>query len=119
MKELFNELFEGRLPESSSISTPIQLDGAHPVNVGERVFINEGLDCMTCGSITIEDDIMIGPQVTILTPNHDLDDLFILKCKSVVIKKGAWIAARAVVTKDVALRTVVWGNLAKLIKKLD
>lgn len=133
---LIDELFEGRLPKSSQISTPFQIDRGHCVSIGERVFINEGLDVMAAGSITIEDDVLIGPQVTILTSNHDFNNLAILKNKPVLIKKKAWISAKvvlcpgitigegavvaagAVVTKDVAPHTLVGGNPAKYIKDI-
>lgn len=136
VRALVNELFEGRFPESSNISPPFQIDRGHCVSVGERVFINEGLDVMAAGSVTIEDDVLIGPQVSILTSNHDAGNLFILKNKPVVIKKGAWICSRAVlcpgvtmgegavvgagsvVTKDVGPHTLVGGNPAAFIKNI-
>ena len=136
VRALVNELFEGRFPESSNISPPFQIDRGHCVSVGERVFINEGLDVVAAGSVTIEDDVLIGPQVSILTSNHDAGNLFILKNKPVVIKKGAWICSRAVlcpgvtvgegavvgagsvVTKDVGPHTLVGGNPAAFIKNI-
>lgn len=96
VKVLIDELFEGRMPESSKISTPIQIDRGHCVSIGERVFINEGLDVMAAGSITIENDVLIGPQVTILTSNHDFKDLVILKNKPGSHQGRVWIGAKAV-----------------------
>ena len=137
VRPLIDEMFEGRLPASVTLAPPFQIDRAHCVTIGERVFINEGLDVMAVGSVTIEDDVMIGPGCTILTPNHDMKDLWILKPRPVVIKKGAWLAAKvvvcpgvtigesaviaagAVVTKDVAPRTVVGGNPARFIKDIE
>lgn len=134
--KLMEELFEHRLPKSSKIATPIQVDRGHCVTIGERVLVNEGLDVMAGGSITIEDDVLIGPQVTILTSNHDFMNLTVLRNKPVVIKRKSWIGARAilcpgvtvgegaivaagaVVTKDVAPHTLVGGNPAKLIKNI-
>ncbi len=136
VRTLVEELFEYKLPKSSQISTPLQIDRGHCVSIGERVLINEGLDVMAAGSITIEDDVLIGPQVTILTSNHDFKNLFILKNKPVVIEKKVWICAKvvicpgvtigegaviaagAVVTKNVAPHTLVGGNPAKFIKKI-
>ena len=135
--ELTNELFGGRLSQTSHIIPPMQIDKAQQMTIGEHVFINHGLTCMAAGSITIEDDVMIGPEAALLTANHDFDNLMVLKCKPIVIKKKAWIGARAiilpgvtvgevavvasgaVVTKDVAPRTIVGGNPAKVIKYLD
>ncbi len=91
---------------------------------------------MACGGVTIEDDVMIAPRVSILTVNHDICDHHILECTSIKICKNAWIgagatilagvsvgenaivAAGAVVTKDVAPNTVVGGNPAKVIKEI-
>ena len=134
---LVNELFGGRLPQSSHIVPPMQIDKAEQMSLGENVFINHGLTCMAAGSITIEDGVMIGPEAALLTANHDFDNLMVLKCKPIVIKKKAWIGARAVilpgvtvgegavvasgaiVTKDVPSRAVVGGNPAKIIRYLD
>jgi acetyltransferase-like isoleucine patch superfamily enzyme len=55
--------------------------------------------------ITIEDDVWIGFGATIL--------------KGVTIGKGAIIAAKAVVTKDVPKFSIVAGNPAKIIKNIN
>ena len=91
---------------------------------------------MSAVGIILEDGVMIGPHVTLLTVNHALKDLQIIKCKPVTIKKEAWIGANvtilpgvtvgegavvgsaSVVTKDVAAHTVVAGNTAKIIKMI-
>lgn len=133
-KDLINELFENRLDSSVNIAAPMQIDYAKQVNIGKNVLINQGV-CMTaCGGITIEDGVMIGPEVAIATINHDLDNLYVLLGKPVTIKKNAWIGTRAaimpgvtvgegaivaggaVVVKDVPAYSVVGGNPAKVIK---
>lgn len=136
-RNILNELFEGRIPATSTISAPYQIDNAKNVEIGENVFVNHGLTVMSVGGVTIEDNVMIGPEAAILTANHDFSNLNVLKCKPVLIKKGAWIGARAiilpgvtvgegaivasgaVVTKDVAPKTIVGGNPAKFIKNID
>ncbi len=137
VRKLLDELFEGRLPESSNILTPVYIDRGKTINIGENVFINWGFNTVSTGSITIEDGVMIAPNVSMLTANHDLHDLQIIICKPIVIKKGAWIgegskilqgvtigegavvAAGSVVTKNVAAHTIVGGNPAKFIREID
>lgn len=87
------------------------------------------------GGITIEDDVLIGPGVYLISVNHHHRKE--LELKPVLIKKNAWIGAKAtilpgvtvgenavvaagaVVTKDVPANTVVAGMPAKVIKKID
>lgn len=125
VRTLFDELFEGRLPKSSNILTPVSIDRGATITIGENVFINWNFSAVSTGSITIEDDVQIACNVQMLTANHDLGDMQILYCKPIVVKQGAWIgagstimggvtigegavvAAGSVVTKDVPANTVV------------
>ena len=90
------------------------------------------------GGITIEDNVLIGPKVNLITENHPLNpnDRKSLICKLIVIKRNAWIgaaatvlpgvtigensvvAAGAVVTGDVLPNTIVGGVPAKFIKNI-
>lgn len=136
LRPLYEEMFEGRIPKTVNIMTPIQIDFPRQVTFGENVFINHSLTLMAAGGITIDEGCEIGPQVTIVTTNHDFDDHVVLKCKSVHLCKDVWIGARAlilpgvtvgensiiaggaVVTKDVPPNTVVGGNPARVLKEL-
>ena len=91
------------------------------------------------GGITIRDEVLIGPKVSLITENHPLNPKQRkgLIGKPILIKKNAWIganaivlpgvtigensivAAGAVVSKDVPDNTIVGGIPAKFIKEIN
>ena len=132
-----NELFCGAYPEGLGLITPVQIDFPMQMSFGSNVFINHSFTAMSIGGINIADNVQIGPHVTIVTDNHDLDNRYILRCKGVTIGKNAWIGADAtimpgvtigenavvaggaVVTKDVPENAIVGGNPAKVIRYIN
>lgn len=131
------ELFNGRLPEGTFLTPPFQIDCANRVFLGKNVFANHNLTMMSLGTITIEDGVMLGPEVGFFTVNHEPKNIRTIMTKEIHIKKNAWIGARvsilpgvtigenaivgtgSVVTKDVPDNCVAVGVPAKIIKKLD
>lgn len=121
-----------------AVFTPLYINYGKHINVGKNVFINFDCTFLALGGITIEDDVLIGPKVNLITENHPLNpkDRKGLICKSILIKKNAWIGANAtilpgvtigenavvasgaVVSKDVPDNTVVGGIPAKFIKTI-
>ncbi len=136
-RTLLNQLLSEPLDDSSNIYSPVQIDMGKYVRIGKRVFINNNLICMARGGVEIEDDVMIGPGVSLLTANHELDDHWTLLCAPICIRENAWIGARAiilpgvtvgknsvvaagaVVTKDVEAYTVVGGNPAHVLRLIE
>lgn len=124
------------LHSSSNIVQPFHIDVAAGLSIGQNVFINYNCSMMAVGRIIIEDDVQIGPNVMIVTTNHDFNHREVVLHAPVIIKKGAWIGGRslilpgvtigenavvaggAVVTKDVEPNTIVGGNPARVIKRL-
>ena len=128
------ELFCGKLPADLGLFTPVQIDLPMQMKFGKNVFINHSFTAMSIGGIELGDNVQIGPHVTIVTDNHDLNNRYVLKCKGIRIGANAWIGAGAtimpgvnvgknaviaggaVVTKDVPANAIVGGNPAKVIK---
>ena len=134
---VLKELFGDNIGTGTYIAAPLNGAALDKVKIGNNVFINSNLLAMARGGITIEDDVQIAGNVSLLTNNHDPYDRMILPCKPILIKKGAWIGANvvvlrgisigkhaivgagSVVTKDVPNYAVVVGNPAKVVKMLD
>ena len=134
---ILKELFGDNLGEGSTVVAPISGRAFDRVKIGKNVYINTNCHMVATGGITIEDDVTIAANASLISHNHDPYERSVLVCRSVLIQKGAWIgvgtvvlpgisvgkyaivAAGAVVTKDVPDYAIVAGNPAKVIKMLD
>lgn len=135
--KLLKEFFAGGLGENCYIVTPLYINLAENVHIGNNVSVNPYFRCMSAGDIYIEDGVQIAMNVSLVTNNHDFYDRAVLKVKDIRIKKNAWIGtgaiilpgvtigenavvgAGSVVTRDVEPNTVVAGNPARVIRRLE
>lgn len=134
---LLKEFFIGGLGENCYIQTPLYINLAENLHIGNNVSINPYFRCMSAGNIFIEDNVQIAMNVSVITNNHDFYERAVLTVKDVRIRKNAWIGSGAIilpgitigenaivgagsiVTHDVEANTVVAGNPARVIKELD
>ena len=139
LRQIWGDLSGEVLDPSSYIQIPLFINHAEFVTVGKNVYVNHACSMLTLGTITIEDNVLIGPKVNLLSEGHPIDpgNRRAMIVKPVVIKRNAWIgaaatilpgvtvgensivAARAVVNKDVPDNTVVGGIPAKVIKDIS
>lgn len=139
VRRLFSQLTGIEVEKTFRLRPPFYTDFGKNIRVGKNVFINHCCTFMDRGGITLEDGVLIGPKVNLITINHPLEPLrrHSTVSKPIVIKKNAWIAtgatilpgvtigensvvaAGAVVTKDVLPNTVVAGVPAKVIKVIE
>lgn len=130
----------GSIGPDTEIRPPLRCDYGSQIRIGARCFANFGLVALDVVSITIGDDVQIGPNVQLLTPTHPLDPELRRAgweaAEPIVIEDGVWIGggaivlpgvtvgarsvvgAGAVVTRDVAPDVVVAGNPARVIRTL-
>jgi acetyltransferase-like isoleucine patch superfamily enzyme len=133
-----SEIIGTEIDVSTVIFVPFYTNFGRFITIGKNVFINHACTFLDMGGITIEDSVLIGPKVNLITENHPLnpDDRKSLICKPIVIKRNAWIgaaatilpgvtigenavvAAGAVVATDVLPNTIVGGVPAKFIKNI-
>lgn len=138
LRALFSELWGIEVPESFAMFPPFNTDCGKNTHIGERLFMNSGCKFQDQGGIFIGNDCLLGHNVTLCTINHNpgpdrrgdmefkpirIEDKVwlganVTVCPGVTIGEGAIVAAGAVVTKDVAPRTVVGGVPAKNIKTI-
>lgn len=132
-----SEIIQSDIDPSTNIFPPFYTNFGQFISIGKNVFINHACSFLDLGGITIEDHVLIGPKVNLITENHPINpsERQNLLLKPIHIKRNAWIgagatilpgvtigenavvAAGAVVSKDVADNTIVGGVPAKLIKK--
>ena len=139
IRTILSQIIGAEVDETTTIFPPFYTNFGRFTRLGKHVFINHACSFLDMGGITLEDHVLIGPQVKLITENHPLDpeDRRALIGKPILIKKNAWIgagatilpgvtvgenavvAAGAVVSKDVAANTVVGGIPAKFIKNIE
>ncbi|GEO78056.1 galactoside O-acetyltransferase [Companilactobacillus mindensis DSM 14500] len=138
-RKIVSEIIGEELDESVEIRLPFQTDFGANIHIGKNVYINNGSMFTDMGGIYLDDNVLIGPNVTIVSVNHQMqpNNRRNLVLKPVHIEKNAWlgagvivtpgvtigenavVGAGAVVTHDVAKNTVVAGVPAKIIKKIE
>lgn len=137
--ELMETILGKALPESTTVLPPLYIDYGKPVTIGKGCFIQQCCTFFGRGGITIGNDVFIGPKVNLITINHDpnpdhrsatygrpivIEDKVWIGINSTIlpgvkIGYGAIVGAGSVVTKDVPAMTVVAGNPARFIKKIE
>ena len=139
IRKLFSKLIGKKVDETFGLFPPFYTDCGKNIHIGKNVFINACCRFQDQGGIYINDGCLIGHNTTIATLNHDLNpskraninpspvkigknvwigsDSTILP--GIKIGDGAIIGAGSVVTKNVDKNTIVAGNPAKLIKKIN
>lgn len=139
VRQLISEITGNRIPNTTEIRLPFYTDYGRNIRIGENCFINTGVTMVDLGGIKIEDDVFIAPGVMLISVNHKRgpEKRKELDLAPVVVKKNAWIGARAIilpgvtvgenaivaagaiVTKDVPANAEVAGVPAKIIKMID
>jgi acetyltransferase-like isoleucine patch superfamily enzyme len=139
IRALFSELIGKEVDKSVLLIPPFYTAGGDEIRVGRHVFINQNCTFYDLGGLDIADDVMIGPNVSIITMGHPLEPSQRRAAtigKPIVVEKGVWIAAGAiiiggvtvgehsvvaagsVVTKDVPANSLVGGNPARVIRSI-
>ena len=137
LREILRKLLLCDIDKETVIYPPFRCDIGFNIKLGKNVLINSNCFFLDSNMITIGDFVMIGPNVTIVTPNHSRDPVKRRRVgtisKPVVIEDDVWIGAGAtilpgvtigagaivgagsIVTRDVPAGKTVGGNPARII----
>jgi maltose O-acetyltransferase len=131
----------GALGEDTEIRPPFYCEYGFQLLIGARTFVNFGLMALDVATITIGDDVQIGPNVQLLTPTHPIEpELRRSKLEAalpITIADNAWlgggvivlpgvsvgantvVGAGSVVVKDLPANVVAVGNPARIVRVLE
>jgi len=140
VRSLFEELTARKVGEHFRLIPPFHTDCGRNIRIGDRVFINQNCTFYALAEIVIDDDVLIGPNVSLITSEHPVAPsqrrAFLLG-KPITIGRGAWIAAGAtviggvtvgensvvaagsVVTRDIPANTLAAGNPARVVRSIE
>ena len=139
VRAVFSELTGKKVDDSFSLIPPFYTTGGLDIRVGRNVFVNQNCTFYDLGGLDIADDVMIGPNVSIITSGHPIEPSerrASVIAKPIAIERNVWIAANvtiiggvtvgensvvaagSVVTRDVPRNTLVGGNPARVIRSL-
>lgn len=140
IRELFIELTGQYVDDTFRLIPPFYSSGGSRIRVGRKVVINQCCTIYDMGGVDIDDLVMIGPNVNIITAGHALEPSQrrnYIEAKPIIIQRNVWIAtgvtilggvtvgensvvgAGSVVTKDVPPNTFVAGVPATVIRSLE
>lgn len=139
-KEALLHQLLGAFGKGSYIEQPLHANWGTHTFLGKNVYANFNLTLVDDTTITIMDDVMIGPNVTICAGTHPLEPT-LRQARAqynlpVTIEKNVWIGAGSIilpgvtigensvigagslVTKDIPENVLAYGSPCKVVKKL-
>jgi acetyltransferase-like isoleucine patch superfamily enzyme len=139
IRSLLSQITGSEIDESVAVFTPLYINYGKNTKIGKNVFINFDCVFLDLGGITIDDNVLIAPKVSLLSEGHPVspNERQSLVPGHIHIRKNAWIgagatilpgvtvgenavvAAGAVVSKDVPDNTIVGGVPARIIKSIE
>ncbi len=139
IRKLLSQITGTEIDESTIVFTPLHINYGKNTKIGKNVFINFDCIFLDLGGITIEDNVLIAPKVSLLSEGHPVspEKRKSLTTGPIHIKKNVWIGANAtimqgvtigenaivgagaVVTKNVPDNVIVGGIPAKIIKTIS
>ena len=136
---LLPQIFKA-IGDNSHITPPLYVDYGRNITIGQNFYANYDTIMLDVAPITIGNNVMFGPRVSLLTPGHPIDaevrNSGLEFGKPITIGDNVWlggsvtvlpgvtigdntiVGAGAVVTKDLPANVVAVGNPAKVLREI-
>jgi acetyltransferase-like isoleucine patch superfamily enzyme len=103
---LLEQILGKPLPARLTIYPPFYTDHGLHLDLGERVFINQGCTFLDYAGIRLGDRVMVGPKVTFITSGHPVDPeerRLYLTGAPIDVAENVWIGAGATILPGVSI----------------
>lgn len=122
------------------IESPFSCDYGSNLIIGDNFYANTNCTLLDCATITIGDNVLFGPNVSLYTPNHAFDaeeriegweqalpisigdNVWLGESVTVVggvpIGENTVIGAGSVMTKDISANVLAAGNPCRVIREI-
>lgn len=130
----------GSVKDNFYVEPPFHCDYGYNISIGEKFYSNYNLIILDCGKVSIGDNVMLAPNVSIYTAGHPIDAEMRNKeweyAIPVKIGNNVWIGGNTVInpgisigdntvigsgsvlTKDIPSNVIAAGNPCKVIRKI-
>jgi acetyltransferase-like isoleucine patch superfamily enzyme len=86
------------------VATQLQVGPNGELNIGDRVYINYGVDILAVQSVTFGDDVHIGPLCAVVDDDmHDIDPVRRRRQAPIVVEANVWLARSVIVLPGVTI----------------
>ena len=128
----------GRIGTTFQINQPFRCDYGCNIQIGENFYCNYNCTILDVAPVTIGDNVLFAPNVSLFTAGHPLDAELrntgleygfpitigdnvwvggnVTVCPQVTIGDGAVIGAGSVVTRDIPANVVAAGNPCRVLR---
>lgn len=134
---------EALFADDPVVEAPLAIDYGTNVSIGKGVYINFNCVILDTCRVTIGDNTLVGPGVSIYAASHPVDPAVrkgmqgpengrevhvgedcwiggnVTVCPGVRIGRGSTIGAGSVVTKDIPAFVVAAGNPARVLREVE
>ncbi|NMB29873.1 MAG: sugar O-acetyltransferase [Clostridiales bacterium] len=139
-EKAFRELFHS-IGGNFNIESPFFCDYGENITIGENFYANHNCIILDCAKVTIGDNVLFGPSVSVFTAGHPVDTDLRLKGleyafpitignnvwigggtiinPGITIGDGAVIGAGSIVTKDIPPNVIAVGNPCKVLREIN